>query len=123
MYPRIEYKTTKEDFNKLLDASKPTPAMIIGGCCLSSPQENANEAWAALGKKMGFDYQTVKPIEGKSSNFFSAIPTETKLQKNKRIKKENEEKRIVEIKMLKAEIQMLEKRLEQLEQNSREAKD
>lgn len=46
---------TEGDLNRILDACKPV-AVITG----NSPQENANLAWAELGKRMGFDYMTVQ---------------------------------------------------------------
>lgn len=76
MQPRTNYEMSKEALMKLTDSCKPTPAMLIGNFTPSSPQENANRAWEALGKKMGFDYTTVKPIAGKSQVFFSAVPNE-----------------------------------------------
>jgi len=67
---------TEENLATIIDACKPTPVMKIGNYIPPSPQENANSAWEALGKEMGFDYTTVKPIAGKSQVFFSAIPNE-----------------------------------------------
>lgn len=104
MYPRSNYEMTENDLKELLDSCKPTIAMLIGNYSPSSPQENANRAWKALGVKMGFDYETVRPIEGKGQRFFSAIPSETESQKNERLAKESEEKRLIKIKQLKAEI-------------------
>jgi len=104
MYPRTNYEMTEEDLKTMLDACKPTPVMKIGSYAGSSPQENANRAWATLGKKMGFDSDTVQPITGKGSRFFSAVPSETEAQKGTRLKREAEEKRLSEIKKLEGEI-------------------
>ena len=106
MYPRINYEMTEEDLKKILKACKPTPVMSFDGINSigGSQQENANMAWEALGKKMGFDYMTVRPIEGKKMQFFSAVPSETELQREERVKQEAEEKRVTEIKRLEDEI-------------------
>lgn len=44
----------------LLHAMRPVPAMWIGGPP-RSVQQNANDAWIALGQEMGFDGMTVRP--------------------------------------------------------------
>lgn len=62
---RKEFTMTKEQCEKLLDACKPVPYMVFGGREPRSPQENANDAWCALGREMGFDGMTVKPVAGK----------------------------------------------------------
>lgn len=76
MKERVNYEMTEADLKKLIEASKPTPCMMIGSYVTPTPQENANMAWAKLGKKMGFDPMTVQPIPGKSERFFSAVPVE-----------------------------------------------
>ncbi len=72
MNPRTNYEMTEEDLKALLEASKPVTYMVFGGHEPSSPQENANRAWASLGKKMGFDSMTVQPLN-KGQRFFSAV--------------------------------------------------
>lgn len=78
MYPRTEYEMTEADLEKILDACKPTPAMwgSGGATMFNTPEENANRAWAELGERMGFDYDTVKPT-GNGDRFFTAVPSET----------------------------------------------
>lgn len=73
MRPRTNYEMTQADLDAILDACKPIPMIMlhIGGFEISQ-QERANDAWAALGKKMGFDYMTVQP--GSGDRFFTAIP-------------------------------------------------
>ena len=92
MYPRTNYEMTDEDLKIILDASKPTPCMLIGSYTPSTPQENANRAWQRLGKKMGFDYLTVQPVNGKPQSFFSAVPNETESQMEERVNKEKKER-------------------------------
>lgn len=109
MYPRTNYEMTEEDLQTILEACKPTICMIIGGSYPSSPQENANRAWAKLGEKMGFDHMTVRPIDGKGNRFFSAIPTENVTQREERLQREAEERKAAEIEKLESEI--LERRI------------
>jgi hypothetical protein len=75
---RKEYEMTEDDLAKLLDASKPTPVMYLTGGrpMYDSPQENANRAWKALGHRMGFNYLTCRPVQGKDPRFFTAEPLE-----------------------------------------------
>ncbi|WP_145270237.1 hypothetical protein [Tautonia plasticadhaerens] len=108
---------TEEDLKTLLEACRPTPAMYLSGGqpMSSSPQENANRAWAALGEKMGFDYNTVQPISGKGQRFFSAVPSETEEARKERLEREAEEKRQREIARLTEEIAEREKQLAALQ--------
>lgn len=69
---RQEYEMTEGDLKTLLDACKPVPYMIIGGVPPLSPQQNANSVWKALAARMGFQWDTVEPIQGKSERFFTA---------------------------------------------------
>lgn len=69
---RKEFTMTKEQCDKLLEACKPVPYMIIGGHVFCSPQENANAAWAALGAEMGFEPMSVRPVQGKGMEVFTA---------------------------------------------------
>jgi len=73
---RKEYEMTQAQLDKILEACKPVPAMFLSGGQLmgSSPQENANRAWQALGEEMGFDHMSVRP-NGKGDRFFSADST------------------------------------------------
>jgi len=70
---RQDFEMTQEDLETLLAAMKPVPYMVFGGQPPRSQQENANDAWAALGRKMGFKHMTVRP-NGKGDRFFSAEP-------------------------------------------------
>lgn len=70
---RREYEMTQEQLDKILDACKPVPYIVVGGVPPRSPQQNANDAWQSLGREMGFDYMTVRPC-GKGDLFFTAEP-------------------------------------------------
>ena len=79
---RKEFTMTQDQLNKLLDAYKPVPYMVIGGIPPRSPQENTNAAWATLGKELGFDAMTVKPVVGKGYKVFTAEIVLEKLNGN-----------------------------------------
>jgi hypothetical protein len=72
---------TEDELKELLESCKPTSCIMVGAYAPSSPQERANRAWQRLGEKYGFDYMTVRPIQGKGTRFFSAVPSETPLQR------------------------------------------
>lgn len=72
---RKEFEITEEQLNKLLEACRPTPVMYIsGGQRMGrTQQENANSAWCALGRELGFDGMTVRPVpDGRGMRFFTA---------------------------------------------------
>lgn len=68
---RKEYKMTDEQKAKLLAAMEPVPMIMLQLGNPPSQQENANRAWIALGKEMGFDGMTVTP-SSRGENFFFA---------------------------------------------------
>lgn len=71
-----KFVMTKKQFEKILEASRPTPVMYLsGGIPLGRPpQENANLAWQQLADKMGFIWDTVEPIPGAPQTEFMAEP-------------------------------------------------
>lgn len=69
---RSEFVITQDQMNVLLNASKPVLLIALHCGMPASPQENANNAWQALGLELGFDYMTVEPISGKSQLHFTA---------------------------------------------------
>jgi hypothetical protein len=69
---RKQYEMTTAQAQKIIDASQPVLYMIFGGIEPRSPQENANDAWEALGQELGFIWDTVRPVPGKSQMFFTA---------------------------------------------------
>ncbi len=103
IYPRTEYEMTQDDLNKIIDACKPVPYIIIGGHPPPSQQENANRAWKELGERMGFDAMTVQPSRG-GDRFFSAVPSETDEQRKARVDREAEAARLKRIAELEQEI-------------------
>lgn len=73
-YKRKEYEMTDKQLQDLLEACKPIPMIALNCGTPPSGQERANNAWSQLGKELGFDYMTVRPIPGKSEKFFTAEP-------------------------------------------------
>lgn len=69
---RKEFKMTDEQLKMIMNASKSVAYMVFGGREPSSPQENANAAWAILGEELGFKSMTVQPVSGKDNTYFTA---------------------------------------------------
>lgn len=68
-----EYKMTDEEFQAIMDISKDkTPVIFVGVWLGLGKQERANKFWEEMGKKHSFEYMTVRPIDGKSSHYFTA---------------------------------------------------
>lgn len=111
MYPRTNYQMSEADLKSLLESCKPVPYLVVGGHATSSPQENANRAWAELGKRMGFDSDTVQPLEGKSAMHFSAVPTENETQRAERMELESIEAKRANIERLEKEVEEAKSRL------------
>jgi hypothetical protein len=119
-YPRTNYEMTQADLDRILDACKPTPVMFLsGGVPMGgSPQENANTAWATLGKQMGFEPMSIRPIQGKGMRFFTAIPSETEEARQEREKAVAEELRRNQITRLQDEILDRQKQLDDIQRGS-----
>ena len=77
---RKEFKMTKEELEKIMDAGKPVIMIAVSGpdgpVGPKSPQENANNAWMLLGNELGFVWDTVQPVDGRGTEFFTAIVKE-----------------------------------------------
>lgn len=74
MDSRKRFTMTQADYDAILEACRPVPAIALQCGMPASPQENANAAWARLGEAMGFHWQTVLPVHG-SPLAFTAIPS------------------------------------------------
>jgi hypothetical protein len=114
MYPRSNYEMTQADLDKIFEAIKPQAYIIVGGSGPRSQQERANDAWAELGSRMGFDHMTVQPIHGKGDRFFSAVPNENETQRAERMEREAAERKATEIARLNDEIAERQRRLAEL---------
>jgi len=69
---RQEYEMTEDDLAVVLEACQPVVWLAPHGPDPTSPQAYANDAWRALGHKMGFDWMTAKSVAGKGNRFFTA---------------------------------------------------
>lgn len=76
MSNRKVFEMSEAQHAKLLDACKPVPYMVMAGVEPRSPYENACDAWRALGREMGFDWESVLPVPAKGERWFSAVPTD-----------------------------------------------
>jgi hypothetical protein len=70
---RYEFEMSEQQLAAILDACRPVPMIMLQCGAPSSPQENANRAWAALGYELGFDSMSVEPVSNKGDRFFTAI--------------------------------------------------
>ena len=71
---RKQFTLTKEQHEKILDASGPVPYLLVsGGRPPPSPQEIANAVWEALGIELGFEYMSVRPVEGTKLDFTAEV--------------------------------------------------
>lgn len=69
---RKEFEMAQEEFDKIMDASKPVPMIMLQCGMPTSPQENANQAWRELAQERGFVWDSVVPIPSKGERFFTA---------------------------------------------------
>ena len=110
MYPRTNYEMTPADLEKILDACEPVPMIMLQCGGTRSRQERANDAWAELGSRMGFDHMTVQPTEN-GDRFFTAVPSETEQHRNERLLREKEEAQRAKVERIEGEIKTLQDRL------------
>ena len=60
-----------EKYAKRLDSIARVPVIAVGGIPYDH-QKNANYVWQEMGKELGFDWRTVRPVKGLT---FTADPT------------------------------------------------
>lgn len=70
------FTMTPEQHSKLLEACRPVPMIALQCGEPRSAQENANDAWRALGADLGFDWTTVRRVAGEPDSVFEAKPIE-----------------------------------------------
>ncbi len=68
----MRYTMTEKQHAKIMEACKPVPMIMLQCGEPSSPQENANRAWESLGRELGFDSKTVRPVRGEPDRVFTA---------------------------------------------------
>lgn len=75
-----EYQLDFSQYGQMLDASAPSsadgPAIYLPGGppVYEDARKKAEALWRKLGKKMGFDWKTVRPAPDKPAHFFLAEP-------------------------------------------------
>ena len=69
---RKQFEMSKEEHTELIKSCQPTPGILVGGVSPRTPQQNANNAWKMLAGKLGFVWDTVKPVSGMSELVFTA---------------------------------------------------
>ena len=68
------FEMSEAQLKQILEACKSVSVIMLQCGTPRSPQENANTAWASLGREMGFHHMTVRPASGKGERFFYAEP-------------------------------------------------
>lgn len=71
-----KFTMTAEQYARLVDASKPVPMIALQCGPPPSQQDAANLVWMQLGKEMGFEWNSARPIQGESDLHFVAKPIE-----------------------------------------------
>ena len=78
---RKTYTMTEEQYQALIEACRPVPYLVMNGVPPPDPQDNANAAWAQLGRELGFKPFTVEPA-GRDPRSFTAEPVAVEEQTN-----------------------------------------
>ena len=55
------FNITEEEHQQVLEASRPTAAIMVGGSLGASPQESANSAWRSIAQKHGVVWDSIRP--------------------------------------------------------------
>ena len=71
----MRFRMTQEQYDKIIEACKPVPMIMLQCGNPPSQQENANRAWERLGGEMGFDSKTVQATSGDDPLVFDAEAT------------------------------------------------
>jgi len=76
---RMTFTLTADELKGLLIACNPPRPRAsddgvgeLDGSVPLTPQERANVVWQALGRRHGFDWLTVRPVEGQGPEVFTA---------------------------------------------------
>lgn len=69
---RKEFELSDDQVKELLYISRPTPAIALNCGEPPSSQQMANDWWQKIGRELGFDYMTARPVQGKGARFFTA---------------------------------------------------
>ena len=73
------YRLTDEEFNKLMDASKPVPYMVFDGIEPRSPHDNAMDVWRTVAARVGCDVDSIGSAGTGDNHDFNARPLRCRL--------------------------------------------
>jgi hypothetical protein len=65
----VRYDLTDEQFEAIMQASRPVPMIALQCGAPSSPQENANRAWRKIAAEVGCRFETIQPYPGEARSF------------------------------------------------------
>ena len=68
------YRLTDEEFNRLMEASKPVPYMVIGGVEPESPYDKAKRVWLDVASRVHCDIDSIGPANTGNNRDFMAAP-------------------------------------------------
>lgn len=54
------YQLTDQEFEELMDASKPVPYLVFGGVPPDSPREKAERIWRRIAQRVGCKWESIK---------------------------------------------------------------
>ena len=69
---RKNFTMTQAQYDKIIEACRPVPMIMLQCGNPPSQQERANAAWEALGREMGFDGRSVAPADSDNRLKFTA---------------------------------------------------
>lgn len=68
------YQLTDDEYNELLEASKPVPYMVFNGTVPEGPVEKSERIWRRIAERVGCDWRTIGA--GPTEKQFCAEPTQ-----------------------------------------------
>jgi hypothetical protein len=74
----VRYELTQEQYDRLMEASRPVMYIVACGTEPTSPRENAERVWREVANEHGCRYDTIQPYHGMGPRFFTAEPQETR---------------------------------------------
>jgi hypothetical protein len=66
-----KYRLSEEQYDKLMEACKPVPYLVVGGYAPVSLQERANTAWQQVAADFKVKWDTIKPAGSDDHDFFA----------------------------------------------------
>lgn len=62
-------QTDYDELLRVINDARNTPLIMLQTGMPRSPQQAANDAWCALGRRMGFEGMSVQPVSGSILSF------------------------------------------------------